>query len=111
MNENAVVYSVTVGTEIGDFDFNYIALINRNLNLLGVAVYTNTIKKIKNKNSIQAMRSPVRFYLSLLMQSRFTTSLFQHKLGKIDFTARLSRALMKKSVLLTEIYTAVIDLF
>lgn len=43
-----VVYSVIVGTEIGDFNFNYIALINRNLNLLGVAAfYTNTIKKIK----------------------------------------------------------------
>ncbi|MEX4068717.1 phage tail protein [Haemophilus influenzae] len=24
INENAVVYSVTIGTEVGDFDFNFI---------------------------------------------------------------------------------------
>ncbi|HDL7481051.1 TPA: phage tail protein, partial [Yersinia enterocolitica] len=29
VNDNAVVYSVTMGTEIGDFDFNWIGLVNK----------------------------------------------------------------------------------
>ncbi|WP_075321160.1 phage tail-collar fiber domain-containing protein, partial [Histophilus somni] len=90
VNENAVVYSVTVGTEIGDFDFNYIALINRNLNLLGVAVYTNTIKKIKNKNSIQGNAFTRSILLEFANAKQITNITIPAQTWQIDFTARLS---------------------
>lgn len=49
IDENKVVYSVMLGTNIGDFEFNYIALINKAENILAVACFTDTIKKRKNK--------------------------------------------------------------
>ena len=53
INENAVVYSVTIGTEIGDFDFNFIGLLNKSKNMLAVAVQTNPVKKTRNKNNVR----------------------------------------------------------
>ena len=55
INENAVVYSVTIGTEVGDFDFNFIGLINKSKNMLAVAVQTAPVKKIRNKNAVKAL--------------------------------------------------------
>ncbi|WP_458118803.1 phage tail protein [Mannheimia haemolytica] len=49
VDENKVVYSAMLGTNIGDFEFNYIALINRAENVLAVACFTDTIRKRKNK--------------------------------------------------------------
>ena len=40
LNENAIVYSVTIGTEIGDFDFNWVGLVNKSQNLLACGIYT-----------------------------------------------------------------------
>ncbi|RRN04755.1 hypothetical protein EIM44_04775 [Bibersteinia trehalosi] len=49
IDENKVVYSAMLGTNIGDFEFNYIALINKEENILAVACFTDTIRKRKNK--------------------------------------------------------------
>ncbi|MFC0973995.1 phage tail protein [Pasteurella multocida] len=90
VNENAVVYSITMGTEIGDFDFNYIGLINRNLNLLAVGVYTNTIKKIKNKNSIQGNAITRSILLEFDNAKQVTNITIPAETWQIDFTMRLS---------------------
>ncbi|HDR1858514.1 phage tail protein [Pasteurella multocida] len=90
VNENAVVYSITMGTEIGDFDFNYIGLINRNLNLLAVGVYTNTIKKIKNKNGIQGNAITRSILLEFDNAKQVTNITIPAETWQIDFTMRLS---------------------
>lgn len=49
IDENKVVYSAVLGSNVGDFEFNYIGLINKSENILAVACFTDTIKKRKNK--------------------------------------------------------------
>ncbi|MEE6030850.1 phage tail protein, partial [Avibacterium paragallinarum] len=53
VNQNSVVYSVTLGTEIGDWDYNFIGLINKSKKLLACAIQSEPIKKIKNKAGVQ----------------------------------------------------------
>lgn len=54
INKDEVVYSVTLGTEIGDFAFNFVGLINSKKNLLAMGVYTGgMITKSKTKDSEQ----------------------------------------------------------
>lgn len=89
INENAIVYSVTMGTEIGDFDFNFIGVINESKNLLAVAVYTDTIKKIKNKNGVQG-NSITRSVLLKFNGAKALTGInVNANTWQIDFTARL----------------------
>lgn len=89
VNENAVVYSVTMGTEIGDFDFNFIGLINRSRNLLAVAVYTDTIKKTKNRNGVQGNSITRSILLQFTGAKQLTNLSVSAETWQIDFTSRL----------------------
>lgn len=89
INENAVVYSVTMGTEVGNFDFNFIGLINKSENLLAVAVQTDLIKKIKNQNNQQG-NSITRSILIEFNGAKAATNItIPAQTWQIDFTARL----------------------
>ena len=90
VNNNAVVYSVTLGTEVGDFNFNYIGLINKSKNLLGVAVFTDTIKKTANRNGVQGNAITRSILLEFNGAQALTNITIPAQTWQIDFTARLS---------------------
>ena len=89
INETAVVYSVTIGTEVGDFDFNFIGLINRSKNLLAVAVQTDTVKKIRNKNAVQGNSITRNILLEFSGAKALTGINVNANTWQIDFTVRL----------------------
>lgn len=89
INENAIVYSVTIGTEVGDFDFNFIGLINRSKNLLAVAVQTDTVKKIRNKNAVQGNSITRNILLEFSGAKALTGINVNANTWQIDFTVRL----------------------
>ena len=89
VNTRSVVYSVTIGTEIGDFDFNFIGLINKSKNLLAVAIQTNPIKKIKNQNNIQGNSITRNVLLEFSGAQQLTGINVNANTWQIDFTLRL----------------------
>ncbi|WP_077581781.1 phage tail protein [Rodentibacter caecimuris] len=89
INENAVVYSVTVGTEVGDFDFNFIGLINKSKNLLAVAVQTAPVKKTRNKNDVQGNSITRNILLEFTGAKALTGISVNANTWQIDFTVRL----------------------
>lgn len=89
INENVVVYSVTLGTEIGDFDFNWIGLINRRTNKLAVAVQADTIKKTRNKNNVQGNSLTRNVLLEFAGAKKLTQINVSADTWQIDFTVRL----------------------
>ena len=89
INENAVVYSVTIGTEVGDFDFNFIGLINKSKNMLAVAVQTVPVKKIRNKNAVQGNSITRNILLEFTGAKALTGINVNANTWQIDFTVRL----------------------
>ncbi|WP_192900615.1 phage tail protein [Rodentibacter pneumotropicus] len=89
INENAVVYSVTIGTEVGDFDFNFIGLINKSKNLLAVAVQTAPVRKTRNKNSVQGNSITRNILLEFSGAKSLTGINVSAETWQIDFTVRL----------------------
>lgn len=89
INENAVVYSVTIGTEVGDFDFNFIGLINKSKNMLAVAVQTAPVKKIRNKNAVQGNSITRNILLEFSGAKALTGINVNANTWQIDFTVRL----------------------
>ena len=89
INENAVVYSVTIGTEVGDFDFNFIGLINKSKNLLAVVAQTALVKKIRNKNAVQGNSITRNILLEFSGAKALTGINVNANTWQIDFTVRL----------------------
>lgn len=89
INENAVVYSVTIGTEVGDFDFNFIGLINKSKNLLAVAVQTDPVRKTRNKNAVQGNSITRNILLEFSGAKALTGINVSAQTWQIDFTVRL----------------------
>ena len=89
INENAVVYSVTIGTEVGDFDFNFIGLVNKSKNMLAVAVQTNPVKKTRNKNNVQGNSITRNVLLEFSGAKALTNINVAAQTWQIDFTVRL----------------------
>ncbi|WP_238326968.1 phage tail protein [Rodentibacter pneumotropicus] len=89
INENAVVYSVTIGTEVGDFDFNFIGLINKSKNLLAVAVQTAPVRKTRNKNAVQGNSITRNILLEFSGAKSLTGVNVSAETWQIDFTVRL----------------------
>ena len=89
INENAVVYSVTIGTEIGDFDFNFIGLVNKSRNMLAVAIQTTPVKKVRNKNAVQGNSITRNVLLEFSGAKALTNINVAAQTWQIDFTVRL----------------------
>ncbi|EIU8982101.1 phage tail protein [Salmonella enterica] len=90
VNENAVVYSVTLGADIGDFDFNWIGLTNKATGTLAMIIHAPTQRKIKNANGQQGnvlVRSMLMEYNGAKAATEIITPA---ETWQIDFTARLS---------------------
>lgn len=89
VNNNAVVYSVTLGTEVGDFDFNWIGLVNKATNTVAMIVHAPMQRKVANRAGQQGnaiTRSFVMEYDGAAKETAITTPA---ETWQIDFTARL----------------------
>ncbi|KSW19510.1 hypothetical protein OJ22_07110, partial [Proteus mirabilis] len=90
VNQNAVAYSVTVGAEIGDFDFNWIGLLNKKSGTVAMIVHAPTQRKIKTQAGQQGNVLTRSFLLEYLGASKETAINTPAEMWQIDFTARLS---------------------
>ncbi|ENL7682355.1 phage tail protein [Proteus mirabilis] len=90
VNQNAVAYSVTIGAEIGDFDFNWIGLLNKKSDTVAMIVHAPTQRKIKTQSGQQGNVLTRSFLLEYLGASKETAINTPAEMWQIDFTARLS---------------------
>ncbi|CDH32336.1 phage tail protein [Xenorhabdus bovienii] len=89
-SENAVAYSVTLGTEVGHFDFNWIGLLNKASGIIGMITHAPTQKKIKTANGLQGNVLTRSFLLEFAGAAKETAITTTAETWQIDFTARLS---------------------
>jgi len=90
VNDNSVVYSVTIGADVGDFDFNWIGLVNKATGTLAMIVHAPVQSKVKNANGQQGnvlTRSFLMEYSGAVSQTLISTPAAS---WQIDFTARLA---------------------
>ena len=90
VNQNAVVYSVTLGADVGDFSFNWIGLINKATGKLAMVVHAPLQSKVKNASGQQGSvltRSFLMEYNGAETQTLISTPA---ETWQIDFTARLA---------------------
>ncbi|UEM40085.1 phage tail protein [Pectobacterium aquaticum] len=89
LNTNAVVYSVVLDTAIGDWDYNWIGLVDSKTNTVLMIVHVRTQQKIKTQNGRQG-NSLTR---NLAMQFDGAAAATQINVSaatwQIDFSARL----------------------
>ncbi|MDC5878656.1 phage tail protein [Proteus mirabilis] len=90
VNQNAVAYSVTIGAEIGDFDFNWIGLLNKKSGTVAMIVHAPIQRKIKTQAGQQGNVLTRSFLLEYLGASKETAITTPAEMWQIDFTARLS---------------------
>ncbi|MCH4256598.1 MAG: phage tail protein [Proteus vulgaris] len=90
VNQNAVAYSVTIGAEIGDFDFNWIGLLNKKSGTVAMIVHAPTQRKIKTQAGQQGNVLTRSFLLEYSGASKETAINTPAEMWQIDFTARLS---------------------
>lgn len=90
VNANSVVYSVTLGADVGDFSFNWIGLINKATSTLAMIIHAPAQRKIKNASGQQGnvlVRSMLMEYSGAVSATQITTPA---ETWQIDFTARLA---------------------
>lgn len=90
VNANSVVYSVTMGADVGDFNFNWIGLANKETGTLAMIIHAPTQSKIKNASGQQGnvlVRSMLMEYSGAESATNITTPA---ETWQIDFTARLA---------------------
>ncbi|WP_392433203.1 phage tail protein [Yersinia sp. HM-2024] len=90
VNDNAVVYSVTMGTEIGDFDFNWIGLVNKASGTVAMIVHAPTQRKIANVTGQQGNVLTRSFLMEYNGAATATSITTPAETWQIDFTARLT---------------------
>ena len=94
--DDQVVYSVTLGSEIGDFTFNFVGLINSANNVLGVAIYTDDIVKTRTKAEEQGNALTRNIILQVNNVKTLTNIQTQAKAWQFDFTDKFLQMKPKK---------------
>ncbi|WP_353242257.1 phage tail protein [Providencia sp.] len=89
-SENAVAYSVTLGAEVGNFDFNWIGLLNKESGTIAMITHAPTQKKLKTQNGQQGNVLTRSFLLEFQGAAKETQITTTAETWQIDFTARLS---------------------
>ncbi|MEQ5565245.1 phage tail protein [Providencia rettgeri] len=90
VSENAVAYSVTLGTEIGDFEFNWIGLLNKASNSVAMITHAPTQKKLRTQGGQQGNVLTRSFLLEFDGAAKDTAINTTAETWQIDFTARLT---------------------
>ncbi|MEY0822021.1 phage tail protein [Providencia rettgeri] len=89
-SENAVAYSVTLGADVGNFDFNWIGLLNKASGTVAMITHAPIQKKLKNQNGQQGNVLTRSFILEFQGAAEETQIKTSAETWQIDFTARLS---------------------
>lgn len=89
INQDSVAYSVTMGTDVGDFTFNAIALLSAE-NKAAVFVRTASTDKVRNKDGIQGNSLTRNILLEFAGAADQTQINVSADTWQIDFTARLN---------------------
>lgn len=90
VNENAVVHSVVLGAEVGDFSFNWIGLINKASNTLAMIVHAPVQQKLKTKDGQQGNVLTRSFLMEFNGAQTETGINTPAETWQIDFTARMA---------------------
>lgn len=90
VNNNAVVYSITMGSNVGTFDFNWIGLVNKASGTVAMIVHAPMQRKLKTEDGQQGNainRSFLMEYDGAATETQINTPA---QTWQIDFTARLA---------------------
>lgn len=90
VNENAVVYSVVLGADTGDFEFNWIGLINADSGTLAMIVHAPLQQKIKTTAGQQGNVLTRSFLMEFNGAQSETAINTPAETWQIDFTARMA---------------------
>lgn len=90
VSENAVAYSVTLGADVGDFDFNWIGLLNKESATIAMITHAPIQKKLKTQNGQQGNVLIRSFLLEFNGAAEETQIKTSAETWQIDFTARLT---------------------
>lgn len=90
VNSNAVVYSVVLGAEVGDFEFNWVGLLNKASGVVAMIVHAPSQKKIKTSSGQQGNVLTRSFLMEYNGASQQTQIITPADTWQIDFTARLN---------------------
>ncbi|EPT6990232.1 phage tail protein [Cronobacter turicensis] len=90
VNENAVVHSVVLGADVGDFSFNWIGLMNKASGTLAMIVHAPEQQKLKTKLGQQGNVLTRSFLLEFDGAQAETAINTPAETWQIDFTARLA---------------------
>ena len=90
VNENAVVHSVVLGADVGDFSFNWIGLINKASNTLAMIVHAPVQQKLKTKDGQQGNVLTRSFLMEFNGAQTETGINTPAETWQIDFTARMA---------------------
>ncbi|EHC5870288.1 hypothetical protein JR782_001010 [Salmonella enterica subsp. enterica serovar Eastbourne] len=89
VNDNTVVYTVTLPSTAGNFTFNWMALINHESATPAVITYLYPQQKIKNADGVQGNVLTYSEYMRYTGASSLTGIVTPASTWQIDFTARL----------------------
>jgi len=89
VNSNAVVYSVVLGADVGDYDFNWVGLVHKESNTVAMIVHAPLQKKIKTAAGQQGNVLTRSFLMEYDGASQQTQIITPADTWQIDFTARL----------------------
>lgn len=90
INSNAVVYSVVLGADVGDFEFNWVGLLNKASGVVAMIVHAPSQKKIKTASGQQGNVLTRSFLMEYNGASQQTQIITPADTWQIDFTARLN---------------------
>lgn len=89
VNPNQVIYSLVMGSDVGDYDFNWIGLVDEDGVLIAVS-YTPTIQKRKNDGGISGNTFTRNFLLKYIGIQSITATTVPVETWQIDFNTRLN---------------------
>lgn len=90
LNDRTVVYSIILDTSIGDFEFNYIGLVNAETNTLCMVMHTDLTKKIKTAGQRQGNTITESIWLEIDNASESTGITVNAETWQIDYSKRLA---------------------
>lgn len=90
VSENAVVHSVVLGAEVGDFSFNWVGLMNKASNTLAMIVHAPVQQKLKTKDGQQGNVLTRSFLMEFDGAQAETAINTPAETWQIDFTARMA---------------------
>ena len=90
LNDKTVVYSVILDTNVGDFSFNYIGLVNVETDTLCMVMHTDLTKKIKTAGQRQGNTITESIWLEIDNASESTGITVNAETWQIDYSKRLA---------------------